>query len=119
MSTDWGIRCVDCNEYGCEQENRGLEWVQNIIRCAPAIVALYDASTDRDMTVQHKDGAWAGYVDMAFIAKHRGHRLAPCDEYGRDFHQCLHDFTCEHCDTRHPCTLDAGHEGPHQKGTRP
>lgn len=117
MSTDWQIRCVDCDECGCMQENRGFEWVQNVIRCAPALVMLHDLSTERDMCVQHVTGWHAGNVDLDFITKHRGHRLVPHDEYGRDDLQCFERVTCE-CGASHHCILDEGHEGAHQRGKR-
>lgn len=118
MSTAWGIRCVDCNEYGCEQENRGLDWVENVIKCAPALVMLFDLNTHDDLCVMHESGHhYSGWVDLPFIAKHRGHKLVPRDEYGSDFMQCRGYAKCDQGGSRQ-CALDDGHEGPCWGGRR-
>lgn len=127
MSTDWGIGCRDCaenhlpkdrEEYFTGEWNncRDVENLTKICEAADQILALDDklgrlASVD---WYEHgRDARCYGLAD--FMRKHRGHRLAPMNEYGQFDDQCWRHSYCESCKYPHACVLKLDHEGPCQR----
>lgn len=114
MSTDWNIRCRDCDEvHGFDDANHREDLMAVLIEHAAAIAALAPllkatSSIASDVELRTPWGA----VDVDWFAKHLGHRLVPHDEYGRDLGQCWKSVPCSECKCSHrPCTLALDHEG--------
>jgi len=114
VSTDWNIRCVDCNVV-CRfnDANHQDGFMRKLIKHRDAIAALAPllAEASRDDLSLH---TYWGDVDAAFFAAHAGHKLVPHNEYGDDDDQCPHWAKCDACGNHESCTLVDGHEGPHQ-----
>lgn len=112
MSTDWNIRCVDCNVvHKFDDANHQDDLMVILIKHRDAIAALAPLLTEcRDIEFR----VYYGGIDAAWFAAHAGHKLIPHDEYGRDLDQCRDRVDCASCGANHHCTLPYEHEGPHE-----
>ena len=113
MSTDWNIRCVDCNSvHHFDDANHETELMFGLIKHAQAFAAMAPL-------LEGISWVWLrtqyGEVDTDWFAQHAAHRLVPHDEYGNDYGQCLENVTCGECGDRRQCRLSGGHTGPHQR----
>lgn len=114
MSTDWNIRCVDCNDtHIFNDANRMCDLMVLLIEHAPAIAALaplLKASPDVQFAAGY--GGTYGSIDPSWFATHLGHRLRPIDEYGGLLGQCWKYLGCSECGATRHCALDDSHDGP-------
>ena len=117
MSTDWNIRCVECDDvHQFSDANHQEAMMLKLIRHRDAIAALAplfsEPHTRDDITFR----LYYGHIDPVWFAKHAGHKLVPHDEYGRDLNQCQDRVRCD-AGHSHDCTLPDGHDGPHRHVT--
>lgn len=107
MSTDWDIRCVDCDQtfgYDCDSRERlrklmivGPDWLAFLDRC-------------RALGVEDVETSFGGlHPDERYIRAHLGHCLVLHNEYGLDEGQCPRGRTRW---DEPSCFLDEGHERP-------
>jgi hypothetical protein len=118
MSTDWNIKCVDCDEiHHFDDANHQDDRMLLLIKHADAIAALAELSTELGDQLNFRLGysGCYGSIDPAWFRKHLGHNLMPIDEYGRMLDQCREHVYCGECKTRHRCGLKLNHEGEHKR----
>lgn len=100
MSTDWNIRCVECNDvHRYRDANHCEQLMQLLIANRDAIAALeplFAASRHHDVRLEIPP---YGDIEPCFFAAHRGpgHTLVPHDEYG-------HDLGCPWATRERACT---------------
>jgi hypothetical protein len=111
MSTDWNIKCLDCNvEHGFDNANHQDELMWTLIKHAGAIGALAPLLAEPRADVEFR--TYWGRLDAQWFAEHATHRLVPISEYGHLATQCQEYVTCE-CGSMRRCALDQAHEGAH------
>lgn len=130
MSTDYGIGCRTCAREGrphfsgewdnCRYSN--LDGLRALIKARDVVVAAEEALSGQVFF------SWNSYADLGrdgaygvadFFRRHKGHELAPMDEYGQFEGDCSEWVTCATCGESHRCTLPDRHEGPHSpRGNR-
>ncbi len=108
MSTDWNVKCLDCNtEHHFNGANHQDELMAQLCKHANAIADIAPLLLNSDVTLET---LW-GQVDAAWFARHKGHTLAPINEYGDLLGQCAERIRC--CEYGHVyrCKLASGHTG--------
>jgi hypothetical protein len=107
MSTDWDIRCVDCDElfgYDCGSPER----LRKLMNIGPEWLVFHDRC--RALGIEDVEVSFGGLQpDERDIRAHLGHRLVLHSEYGLDEGQC--DLS-RSLWSDPPCFLDKGHAGP-------
>lgn len=118
MSTDWHIKCVDCDDvHRFDDANHRDDEMVMLIRHADSIAAIAELQAEGVFQIDWTYGHY-GRVDAAWFKRHLGHQLMPIDEYGRLLDQC-HDYVyCGECGTQHKCALKLNHDGPHARQTK-
>jgi hypothetical protein len=115
MSCDWNLHCVTCNStHGFDDANHQIKLMMLLIKHRHAIAGLDSLNLETEM-LGHELAVDVGYgrIRTRWFATHHNHELRPIDEFGRLHRQCRENVTCGSCSTRHMCTLDEGHAGPH------
>lgn len=114
MSCDYDITCLDCDECcGFQDANHADGTMRAIIanrlhaeRIAESLNAMDGVSFSNS-----EPETMYGNLPCFWLLKHRGHRLAVVDEYGKLDWQCFKRTKCAHCQTSHQCKLPEGHDG--------
>lgn len=117
MSHRWDVYCIDCDKdlslYArdggdCRDPETVLELLRNrdVLFLQPRVG---EERTDGGTTI--KFGYY--HFDADWFRIHKGHRLAPRNDYGLIRNQCWEYVPCPTCKHEKPCQRPAGHEGPH------
>jgi len=96
MSCDIGVRCKDCNEASCFGVRDCYTYeLPKILKLASEIKALKEADTEKVLDIKFENiyGGYDCFCDgdekcchpLDFVAKHAGHQMLVCDEYGHDY----------------------------------
>lgn len=93
MSTDYYLRCLDCDDQLSLDNMRNPEWLFKLWNKREQIAAM-------DALVQE------------FFREHKDHHVTVFDEYGREWDECGAWVKCETCGHDHHCNLKKGHDGP-------
>ena len=84
MSTDYGLRCLDCME-DCVNENMGEYAAQIAMDGAEQLVALYEWYRTQSVSVEISAYWCHNLVDfIEWLNLHKGHRFVIVDEYGKE-----------------------------------
>ena len=85
MSTDYGIRCVDCN-IDKVPDNLKRYAIEDIFEAVPALVNLKKAADDASigvLMIEVSTDCVQGFSDfLEWIVEHHQHKLVMVDEYG-------------------------------------
>jgi hypothetical protein len=113
MSTDYGFKCVDCDEKRIIDNARGyaVATLQSIIE---NIDSVNKVRTMPDLEISSSVG-WTGLSEaIDFVAMHvaRGHKVRVTDEYGRLEGQCQLYAKCGECGAARQCALEINHAPP-------
>ena len=118
MSTDYGVYCIDCNDKYIIEDNHHIEFGRLLVRLAPKLAAFYPTLNEL------RDGAFGSDVflrvpyeniDLSYFAKHEGHNLIACNEYGECDDECAEYFRCSSCGDRKTCRRLKKHDGDHSE----
>jgi hypothetical protein len=109
MGTSWGIRCLNCGENACIDDNHvppHFDTIQLMVEHAAKLAALPD--------MFGLDVTFTGVsAPLRWLKKHAGHQLRPVSEYGEIDGTCTKDFKCDHCGSRlGSCDKDVDHTDP-------
>jgi hypothetical protein len=117
MSTDWNIKCLDCDDthYFNDANHRDRE-MAILVKHSKVISALAPLEEEFGYSLSLSFGGY-GEVDVRWFAKHAGHRLVPINEYGGYMDQC-HEFVKCRCGSSSRCTKLPDHEGEHDATPR-
>lgn len=113
MSTDWDIRCVDCDQtFGYDCQSR--EQLRKLMNIGPEWLVFADRC--RALGIEDVEATLNGLPpDEWHIRAHLGHRLVLHNEYGLDEGQCQRGRARWN---EPPCFLNEGHEGPCEMRSR-
>ena len=87
MSTDYGLKCADCNQV-IIQENLSKWAVEPLVEAAEHIerfMAAFDRVSELSMEIS---AYWCSYdlpALLRWIAQHSHHKLIVVDEYGKEY----------------------------------
>ena len=111
MSRRWDVHCVTCTDTLRIGENTRDYQVNAVIASAGPLADLSKTMVGGDIEVK---GCYHWTLDVDWFDKHRGHKLAPIDEYGTIDGNCRHPVHCYCCHaSSRRCVLLDGHGGPH------
>jgi hypothetical protein len=107
MSTDYGFKCINCDEYKIIDNFRSPALLRTIVDNAHVIHLVHDLGVRVGIEFYDTEEAFT----FLFKHKDRGHRVEPVDEYGRLVGQCYMHVKCVCCGAERPCLLRAKHDG--------
>jgi len=89
MSTDYGLRCVDCDSNRV-QENLGRYAIEDILKAVPALARLKQAAIEASVGVLDIELScycvpymFNDFLD--WVVEHHEHKLVMVDEYGDEY----------------------------------
>lgn len=110
VSTDWGYRCLQCEESKIIDNCRHPEDLRGLLQNFDAAKKLMSLGFD----ISSPGWDNTNYV-LLFVQSHldRGHTVVVVDEYGGDYGECGEYWSCTDCGTNLRCRLPANHDGWH------
>lgn len=124
MSTDWGIGCRTCRDAGLDPsvyftgEWNNCREIDTLRKLADNPLAIIEAHERFGGLVRFFWNDWASHDYECnglaeFAIAHRGHVLAPMNEYHAFEKECGRYIQCGECKGHtKKCRLDWNHEGP-------
>jgi hypothetical protein len=113
MSTDYGFKCLDCNEQRIVDNLRSgnVSLLRSVLDNITAITQLTTAGFD--VSAADCSGFYGMGEAIRFVADHQGkqHLVAISDEYGAVWGSCTKHLTCPTCRSSCNCNRDDKHEG--------
>lgn len=114
MSTDFYLRCTDCDEQMSLDNIRNPEWLLELWGKREQIGALNDFLSHFDMQLER----FGSTICVGFFEQHKDHHVTVFDEYGREWDECGTWVKCEACGHDHHCKMKRGHDGPCRAPTK-
>ena len=122
MSTNYDVVCLDCQDKHGFDRDELLRQVRNLVVHAPTLADMgHTFKAIEGMGLVPKlslDDYGDDPVNLEWFAKHKGHRLAVVDEYGRLDGDCGEYFRCAGCDRTVACVLPKDHESKKHSAKR-
>ena len=122
MSCDYDLWCLYCGDpHNFYDWNYGEKELHALLRYADFFAHMAETWErlkkepnvwlEPRLTLQHDNHP----VSPTWFQKHRGHKLAVRDEYGRIHDECAETFNCGECKNQRWCRRLKGHEPPHSE----
>lgn len=116
MSTNWYVHCLDCQDtHRFDGANHLDEEMATLCKHADAIAAIAPLIDEAGISIDLRTSV--GNINPDWFVRHKRHKLIPINEYGAVLGQCATRVDCG-CGSRQRCTLNAGHDGPHDPTSR-
>ena len=109
MSTDYGYKCIDCNESEIIDNMRyyGVESLKGILE-----LPLQPILESGLLHITYEGYGASDAIQFAFKHKSLGHRVVVADEYGAPVDECGKYYRCSgECGHNVRCTQPDEHEG--------
>jgi len=117
MSTHWDVHCRTCDKglgLHLNHEEGTMRWLianrETLAAFAENVKPNSEPGSWRDLMLSMGAGWSAPSIDPKWFLEHRGHDLAPRDEYGGFSGQCGEYPACSGCGSRQRCALPIGHD---------